>query len=62
MRVHVDCSRCMASGACMAHAPDVFDQAEDGTVVVLLPEPPEHLHAQVEEAAAACPANVITIE
>lgn len=62
MRVHVDCSRCMASGACMVHAPDVFDQGEDGIVVVLLREPPQHLHAQVEAAASACPANVITIE
>lgn len=51
----------MASGACVLHAPGVFDQNEDGIVVVIIEEPPEELHEQALAAAAACPANVITI-
>tara|TARA_R110000782_G_scaffold270464_2_gene371432 strand:- start:3009 stop:3167 length:159 start_codon:yes stop_codon:yes gene_type:complete len=51
----------MASGACVLHAPDIFDQDEDGVVVLLVEEPSEELHEQALAAAAACPANVITI-
>ncbi|MFD8366893.1 ferredoxin [Streptomyces hygroscopicus] len=35
MRVTVDQPRCVASGQCVFAAPDIFDQDDEGTVVVL---------------------------
>jgi len=62
MKVTVDSEKCCAGGNCVMTAPDVFDQREsDGTVVLLLSEPPAELHAAVREAADVCPASCITV-
>jgi len=62
MKVTVDQSKCVSAGNCVAHAPDIFDQDEDdGTVVLLQSEPAAELHDGVREAAAACPAHVISL-
>jgi ferredoxin len=63
MRVHVDQDKCCGAGSCVLSAPEVFDQNdEDGLVVLLDPRPPAELHEAVREAAAVCPAEVITLE
>jgi ferredoxin len=47
---------------CVFNVPDVFDQSEqDGTVVLLLPEPPPSLHDAARAAAAECPCRAITV-
>jgi ferredoxin len=47
---------------CVWTAPDIFDQSEtDGTVVLLLPEPPARLRDPARKAAADCPCRAITI-
>lgn len=61
MRVEIDAPRCIAAGQCVMHAPDVFDQDDDGIVVLLDATPPESLHEAVREAAALCPAALIRI-
>ncbi|MFE0378775.1 ferredoxin [Streptomyces inhibens] len=41
MHVSVDQDKCCGAGQCVLLAPEVFDQREeDGTVVLLNPEPP----------------------
>ncbi|WP_433710331.1 ferredoxin [Nocardia sp. CA-084685] len=63
MKVTIDEDKCVACGQCVAVAPDVFDQRdEDGIVILLDAIPPEELAADVREAAAVCPALVITIQ
>ena len=62
MKVTTHTDRCIASGACVLASPQVFDQDEDGIVVLLDEEPPEAEHASVQEAARACPAMVIDVE
>jgi ferredoxin len=63
MRVVVETDRCRGAGLCALHAPAVFDQsADDGTVLVLDPEPPEALHDAVRRAEAFCPNAVIRLE
>ena len=63
MKVTVDKDKCIASGQCVLTAPDVFDQQEeDGIVVLLNPNPPAGLAADVKQAAAVCPALAITVE
>ena len=63
MRVVVDAGRCRGAGLCALTAPDVFDQDdEDGTVLVLDPEPPAAHEQQVAAAARLCPNSVISLE
>ena len=63
MKVTIDTDKCIASGQCVLTAPDVFDQQEeDGIVVLLDPNPPADLAADVKQAAAVCPALAITVE
>jgi ferredoxin len=63
MKINVDMDKCVGGGQCVLAAPDVFDQRdEDGLVVVLNPNPPAQLAADVREAARLCPALAITVE
>ena len=63
MKVTVDQSKCIAAGQCVLAAADVFDQRDDDGVVVLLdPSPSAAQLADVQEAAALCPARAIIVE
>jgi ferredoxin len=63
MRVVVDVERCRGAGLCALTAPDVFDQdEEDGTVLVLDPQPPPDHQQAVVAAARLCPNSVISLE
>lgn len=62
MKVTVDQDKCCAAGSCVMYAPAVFDQSDDdGTVVLLDPEPAAELHDDVRQAAQACPAVAIDL-
>ncbi|XYH99556.1 ferredoxin [Sorangium sp. So ce1128] len=62
MRVLVDEIKCCGAGHCVLIAPRVFDQRDDGIVVLLDEAPPEELHAAVREAASVCPGAAIQLE
>jgi len=62
MQVRVDENKCCGAGQCVLVAREVFDQRDDGIVVLLNAAPPERLHAAVREAVAVCPAYAIQIE
>jgi ferredoxin len=62
MRVIVDLEKCCGAGQCVLIAPRVFDQRDDGIVVLLDAAPPEELHTAVREAATVCPAAAIRLE
>lgn len=63
MRVRVDNAECVASGQCVVAVPQVFAKnKEDGTAVLLRPDPPAELHDAVVEAADVCPAAAIFVE
>ncbi|MGW7434606.1 ferredoxin [Streptomyces sp. NPDC054849] len=62
MKVTLDPERCVGAGHCVLSAATVFDQDEtDGIVLLLDPEPAEHLAAAVHEAADLCPARAILV-
>jgi len=62
VRVVVALDRCRGAGMCALTAPEVFDQSEDdGTVVVLVGEPPPELEVAVERAVGLCPNGVIRL-
>ncbi|MEU6665887.1 ferredoxin [Streptomyces sp. NPDC046727] len=57
MRVTADRDRCVGSGQCALHSPEVFDQDDEGLVVVLREEPAEDLREEVLQAVDLCPAR-----
>ncbi len=62
MKVKVDVDWCVASGSCVLACPKVFDQDENGLVILLNENPSPDLHEGVRKAASVCPSAVISIE
>ena len=62
MRVIVDTEKCCGAGQCVLIAPKVFDQRDDGIVVLLDAAPAGELHAAVREAACVCPGAAIRLD
>lgn len=62
MQVKVNTHKCIGAGACVHAAPQVFDQDDQGIVIVLQKHPPAELLGSVREAIEACPAAVIHLE
>ena len=60
--ITVDYDVCQSHGQCMAQCPEVFEVRSDGFMYVLDEHPDESLRGKVEDAAAACPTQAITIE
>ncbi|MEU7812194.1 ferredoxin [Pseudonocardia sp. NPDC049154] len=61
MRIEVDRDCCISAGACILEAEDLFDQDDNGVVVLLVEAPdPTRLNA-ARAAAEACPAAAITV-
>ncbi len=61
MQITADRSICAAAGQCANVAGDLFDQDDDGLVVLLNAEPDESEYAAARRAAFLCPARAITI-
>jgi ferredoxin len=62
MRVIVDQSKCCGAGQCVLLAPKVFDQQDNGVVVLLDEAPPKELHRAVREAESVCPGAAIRVK
>jgi len=62
MHLRVESSQCIGAGQCVLIAPDVFDQDEDGTVVLLHDAVEADQEGVVQEAINVCPARVIAVE
>lgn len=62
MKVTTEPKKCIASGACVLASPTVFDQDDEGIVVLLQENPDASLADEVDDAAAACPAMVIGVK
>ena len=59
MRITADRDVCIGAGMCVMNAEEVFDQDDDGIVVVLEAEvPPEHADAAAR-AVAGCPSGAL---
>lgn len=60
--VHAEPERCVGASQCVLWAPEVFDQNDDGIVVVLDERPAASLRGSVDSAVTSCPARAITYE
>ena len=61
-KVRVDVDKCIGAGQCVLRAPRIFDQRDDGIVILLDAAPPPELRAAAHKAADLCPSQAITIE
>jgi ferredoxin len=61
VRVTVDTKRCIGAGQCVLTAPDIFDQDDEGTVVLLVDSPEADEVELVREAVYLCPATAISV-
>jgi ferredoxin len=62
MQIKVDVDRCISGGQCVMSAPDLFDQDDDGIVVLLGQAGPGQQQEEAREAARLCPASAIEID
>ena len=59
MKIEADRDVCIGAGMCVMNAEEVFDQGDDGIVVILEVEvPPEHADAAAR-AVAGCPSGAL---
>ena len=61
MRIEADRDTCTAAGQCASVAAALFDQDDDGVVILLNAEPGPAEEALARRAASLCPARAITI-
>ena len=62
MRINADTTICIGAGMCALTSSDLFDQSEeDGTVLVLVPEPTPAQAALARRAVHLCPSGALSI-
>lgn len=61
MKVAADRDVCISAGNCVMAAAAVFDQDDDGIVVVLVDDVPESEEDRVREAVKLCPSEALRI-
>ena len=61
VRVLADRDVCISAGNCVMAAGAVFDQDDDGVVVVLVDEVPDGEEDHVREAVRLCPSEALRV-
>ena len=61
MRVRADTELCIQAGNCVMVAPDVFDQDDDGIVVVLTEDVDDSARERAREAVTLCPSQALSL-
>ncbi|MEE2039951.1 (4Fe-4S)-binding protein [Nocardiopsis sp. CT-R113] len=61
LRLHADTDVCAGAGQCVRAAPDLFDQADDGLVVLLRADVPAHARDRALTAADWCPSGAVAV-
>jgi ferredoxin len=61
VKVHADREVCIQAGNCVMVADAIFDQDDDGIVVVLVDDIPDAEQDKAREAVKLCPSQALTI-
>lgn len=61
MRIEADRDVCISAGNCVMSAPEVFDQDDDGIVVLLADPVPEGEQDHARDAVRLCPASALRV-
>jgi ferredoxin len=60
-KIVADREKCVGAGMCVMTAPHVFDQDDDGIVLVEHPEPEAAEAAKAAEAVQLCPSGALSL-
>ncbi|KFF95136.1 ferredoxin [Streptomyces europaeiscabiei] len=61
MDIAIDHDRCIGAGQCALVAPEVFDQRDDGLVLLLVERPDDAGLDAVREAVESCPMRALSV-
>jgi ferredoxin len=61
VKVQADRDVCISAGNCVMAAADVFDQDDEGIVVVLVDEVPDGAEENAREAVRLCPSQALRV-
>jgi ferredoxin len=61
MRINADTEVCIGSGQCVLTEPTVFDQSDDGIVVLLTDHPDDQAAERARNAVNLCPSQALSI-
>jgi ferredoxin len=61
VKVHADRDVCISAGNCVMVADALFDQDDDGIVMVLVDEVPESEEEHAREAVKMCPSQALRL-
>ncbi|MCG5215570.1 (4Fe-4S)-binding protein [Streptosporangium soli] len=61
LQVRADRNVCIGAGMCVMTCEEVFDQDDDGIVLLLLPTPPAEYATAVRQAVRNCPSGALTL-
>jgi ferredoxin len=61
LRIQADRDVCIGAGMCVMTTDRVFDQDDDGIVVIATPDVPRGQEEQVRQAVALCPSGALRI-
>lgn len=61
VQISVDTDRCVGAGQCVLSAPDVFDQDDNGIVMVLEEPSDDPARDAARQAGLICPSQAITV-
>ena len=61
MKIAADRELCIAAGNCVLSAEAVFDQDDDGIVLLLADQVPEGEEERVREAVKLCPSGALRL-
>jgi ferredoxin len=61
MKIVAEEDKCVGAGQCVLSAPAVFDQDDDGIVIILNAEPADSERGNVDLAIRLCPARALVV-
>ncbi|WAX81215.1 ferredoxin [Streptomyces sp. KMM 9044] len=61
MDIAIDHDRCIGAGQCTLIAPEVFDQRDDGLVLLLVERPDDAGLDAAREAVECCPMSALSV-
>ena len=62
VKIEADRELCIGAGNCVLSAEAVFDQDDDGVVVLLAEEVPDGEEERVREAVKLCPSGALRLQ
>ena len=62
VRIGADREVCVGAGQCALRAPQLFDQDDEGIVLVLVPEPAAADHGAARLAVDLCPSSALSLD